>query len=80
MLIEKIREGFPGTRDELPPMLLHYWPMREELYVIENVPFKGNKMLIPFELRGRVLDGLHAAHYGVTGMQVNVRSRFSGPG
>ena len=80
VLAEKVREGFPATRDELPPKVRHYWPMRDELYVIENVLFKGHKMLIPLELRGRVLDGLHAAHQGVTGMQANARSRFFWPG
>ena len=80
MLAKTIIEGFPATRDELPPKLRYFWPMRDEMYTIENVPFKGNKMLIPSDLRGRVLEGLHAAHQGVTGMLSNARSRFFWPG
>ena len=54
--------------------------MREELYVIENVPFKDRKMLIPQSLRSAVLEGLHAAHQGVNSMLSNARLRLFWPG
>ena len=79
-LVKAITDGFPDTRDDLPQELRYYWPLREEMYVIGNVPFKGRKMLIPAALRGRVLEGLHTAHQGVTGMQANARERFFWPG
>ena len=79
LLVKTITNGFPKTRDELPQEIRYYWPMRNELYTISNVPFKGRKMLIPTGLRSRVLDGLHTAHQGVTGMQANARERFFWP-
>ena len=33
-------------------------------------------MLIPRKLRKSILDGLHAAHQGVTGMKLNAREGF----
>ena len=54
--------------------------MRDELYVIGNVPFKDHKMLIPSALRKDVLIGIHAAHQGVNGMLANARERFFWPG
>ena len=37
--------------------------MREDLYVVENVPFKEHKMLVPKKLlRNIVLKELHSVH------------------
>ena len=79
-LVRIIVDGFPEEKTSLPPLLQKYWGMKEEMYVIENVPFKGRKMLVPSTLRPQVLEGLHAANQGVTGMLANARDRFFWPG
>ncbi len=79
-LVQLIVDGFPVNKELLPPNLQRYWGMRDELYVIEGVPFKNRKMLIPISLRPQVLEGLHVANQGVTGMLSNARDRFFWPG
>ena len=79
-LREVVEQGFPSTRNELPQALKKYFPMRDELYIIGRTVFKGKKMLIPSNLRRLVLEGLHAAHQGVTGMKANARERLFWPG
>ena len=79
-LARQIIDGFPEDKRSLPKILQPYWGMRDELYVIDMVPFKGRKMLIPSRLRPSVLEGLHAANQGVTGMLANARDRFFWPG
>ena len=79
-LAEAIANGFPSAKSDLPTVLHPYWNMREELYVIDGVPFKGHKMLVPKDLRRIVLEGLHAAHQGVSSMMANARERFFWPG
>ena len=79
-LVEVIANGFPPAKSDLPVELHPYWNMREELYVVDGVPFKGHKMLIPKDLRRIVLEGLHAAHQGVSSMMANARGRFFWPG
>ena len=37
-------------------------------------------MLIPATLRKQLINGLHAAHQGVSGMKANARDRFFWPG
>ena len=54
--------------------------MQDSLYEIDSVPFCNGKMLIPKKLRGQVLEGLHIAHQGPTGMLSNARQRFFWPG
>ena len=79
-LTQQIANGFPASRNLLPEPLRYYWPMRNELYNIENVPFKNRKMLIPKALRQKVLEGLHIGHQGVTGMLALAKERFFWPG
>ena len=71
-LCEQIREGFPDDSNKLPPS---YWQMKDDLYVIKNVPFKDQWML-----RAQVLESLHATNQGVTGMTANAKERFFWPG
>ena len=75
-----IQNGFPKTKAELPLLVHPYWNMREDLYVIDGVTFKGCKMLIPKSLRRIVLEGLHASHQGVSSMLANARERLFWPG
>ncbi len=79
-LCQLIIDGFPSRKSALPHELQLYWGMKDELYIIENVPFKGHKMLVPKCLRPQVLEGLHAANQGVTGMLSNARDHFFWPG
>ena len=79
-LARLIIDGFPADKTLLPTNLQPYYGMKDELYLVENVPFKGHKMLIPKHLRPYVLDGLHAGNQGVTGMLANARSHFFWPG
>ena len=79
-LRDTIERGFPEVRTQLPEKIRRYFQMKQELYLIENTIFKGRKMLIPQKLRQQVLEGLHAAHQGVTSMRANARERFFWPG
>lgn len=54
--------------------------MREELYCVEGVLIKENKILIPRQLHAEVLESLHSAHQGVNGMLENVRQCLFWPG
>eukprot|EP00794_Sanderia_malayensis_P020930 gene20930-22984_t len=53
LLAEFIANGFPKLKDELPIDIRNYWSMKDDLYLIQSVPFKGKKMLIPASLRQR---------------------------
>ena len=79
-LVQLVTEGFPESKDDIPEGLRKYWDMRNELYVIGNVPFKNKKMLIPQNLRRTVLEGLHAGHQGTSSMLANARARLFWPG
>ena len=49
-----IRLGFSESRAEMDYDLKPFWPMREDLYMLEEVPMNDDQMYIPAELRGGV--------------------------
>ena len=79
-LAQVITEGFPLTKVQTPDIIRQFWQMRDELYVIDGVPMKNGKILIPRKLRAQVLEGLHIAHQGTSSMLANARQRFFWPG
>lgn len=50
------------------------------MYEVDGVLMCRDRILIPPSLREEVLDGLHAAHHGVDGMDVHASSRVIWPG
>ena len=54
--------------------------MADQLYCLEWVPIKGDKILIPKQLRAKVLEALQSAHQGMNGMMANTRQRLFWPG
>ena len=79
-LLQHIQNGFPPSREALPDIIKRYWPMREELYAIQGVPFKDHKMLIPSTLRPQILEALHEGNQGINAILANARQRFFWPG
>ena len=80
LLSKVISSGFPKTKNDLPDIIHHIWPTREEYYVIDRVILKGSRILIPRQLRAEVLECLYAVHQGVMGMLANARQRLFWPG
>ena len=70
-LLKAISNGFPTTKETLPEVICHFWSMRDELYSIDGVILKGEKILIPLPLRAETLECLHATHQDVNGMLAN---------
>ena len=79
-LLQTIRNGFPGQKNDVPINLREFWPLREELYTVKELVFLQGKVLIPQPLRKLLLDYLHEGHQGIVAMKENARRRFFWPG
>ena len=77
-LAEYIQNGFPRSCHELPSKIRQFWSMADQLYYLDGMPIKENKILR--QLRAEVLEALHSAHQGVNGMMANARQRLFWPG
>jgi len=78
-LYHMIQQGFPTSKDKLPPHLSPYWKFRNDLYCIDHLVFLDGRVLIPHDLRRTMLEELHIGHQGVTSMRENARRRFFWP-
>ena len=75
--VRMVNTSFPPSPSELPPPLRALWRVRHDLNTSGSVLLYQDRPVIPEALRHRVLDTLHAAHQGVTGMRLRAeRSVF----
>ena len=66
--MEVIQRGMPDSSNELLKELREYHKYRHGLVVVDGVVTYKRRLVIPEKLRSMVLDTLHAAHQGVSGM------------
>ena len=67
-LIEEIQRGLPDSSNDMLKELREYHKYRHGLIVVDGVVTYKRRLVIPERLRSRMLETLHAAHQGVSGM------------
>lgn len=65
LLIEYINNGWPINKKLIPQSVKPYFVVSEELSVIEGLIFKGNKIIVPKNLRKQMLEKIHYNHLGI---------------
>ena len=81
LLVPKMKEGFPSDFKELEDCLSPFWNIRESLYVgSQDVVMHGDRVVIPLSLQARVLQILHSAHQGTSGMEARAQALLFWPG
>ena len=75
-----VQSTFPQKRNDLPPELQQYWASRSGLTVYDGVLLYNDRTVIPPSARPRVLQVLHSAHQGVTGMTLRAEQSVFWPG
>ena len=68
MLAEQISSGFPPDKKLLRLELREFFQHRDVLTQVDGVPLYKDRVIIPTALRAAVLETLHSAHQGVSGM------------
>jgi hypothetical protein len=79
-LMEQILRGFPDSQHDMHSDTKEFHRFRHGLHVVEGVICYKNRLIIPVILRGEVLDAIHSAHQGVTGMNNRVEQAVFWPG
>ena len=75
-----VTSGFPDARANLSASIQEYWQYRDDLSIVDGVIMLGQRMIIPTELRTTVLQALHGAHQGVSGMKSRAQDSVFWPG
>ena len=80
MLSDQISAGFPPDKKLLRLELREFYQHREHLTQVDGVPLYKGRLVAPTELRPAILETLHSAHQGVTGMTLRAQGSVWWPG
>ena len=72
--------GWPSKRNECENLVKPFFNYRDELSASENIVFKGEQLVIPYELRNDILTQLHRGHIGIQGTIRRARDIIFWPG
>ena len=67
-VMEQLEKGFPDSSHQVHQDVQPYHRYHDQLSIMDGVLCYKNRVVIPTELRQQVLQTLHSAHQGVTGM------------
>ena len=80
-LLNMVVGGFPEKRNATEPAhLREFWEVRHRLSVLDGVVLLDQRLVIPRALRKVVLERLHSANQGVTGMKFRANQCVYWPG
>ena len=81
MILRKtVKEGWPEERRMCPQSIVEYWNYRDELSQMNDIIFKGEKIIIPTSLRAEMLSRIHAGHMGIEKCKQRARDILFWPG
>ena len=79
-LSDVIEDGPPDARHHLPAGIRDYFPFIHDLSSVNGVICRGERIVIPAQLRQTCLNALHAAHQGTSGMTARAQTSLFWPG
>ena len=62
LLRKTIEEGWPNDCKGCPKGIAEYWCIKEDIHIVNSLIFKGNRLVIPPNMRKYFLEKLHTAH------------------
>ena len=60
-------DGWPTEKKDLPHQVAQYFPYRDELSVQDGLVFRGERVVIPTDLRQTLKERVHWSHLGIEG-------------
>lgn len=60
-----IKQGWPESKLYLPLEVQDHFPFKEELTLQNGVIFKGDRVVIPFQMRAELKRKLHSSYLGI---------------
>ena len=80
LLREMIVAGWPTNKDLVPPQLLPYYPMRDELVYCDGLLFRDNRIVVPKTMRHDMVSKIHESHQGIVKSKQHARTILFWPG
>lgn len=80
LLKQTIQEGWPDHQSALPPLVVPYFSIRDELAVTDGLVFRGERLGIPKSLRSQIKKDIHCGHQGIESCLRRAREHVFWPG
>lgn len=75
-----ILEGWPNNKTEVHDFVKPYYNHKHELFIINNLIFKNNRLVIPQQMRREFLKRIHYNHLGMDKCKNRARESIFWPG
>ena len=80
LVMHYVLDGWPDNANECAEPAQPYFTYREELTIVDGLLVKGNKIVIPTEMRHDCLETLHAPHLGLQKTLLSAHTSVFWPG
>lgn len=67
ILMFTVLEGWYSIEDGVPQEIKSYFSCREEIMVQNGLLFKGERIIVPAQLRKEMMEKIHSFHLGIEG-------------
>lgn len=64
---------WPKTRKQVQGEVRHYYKLREDIYLSNNLLFLGDRVIVPKSLRQGMLNLIHESHFGIVKTKLRAR-------
>ena len=72
--------GWPDDKSKVPDILHPYFSYADELTVQDGIIFKGERVVIPLNMRAQMKRDIHESHLGMNGCTSRARESLFWPG
>lgn len=74
-----IMDGWPEDKHNVAPEVMPYFHFRDELTVVDGIILRGDRVVIPVDMRATMKEKIHSSHLGVTGCLRRARESLYWP-
>ncbi|XP_058811065.1 uncharacterized protein K02A2.6-like [Topomyia yanbarensis] len=80
LIIDFINRGWPSSIDRVPDGVKIYFSCRDELSTQNGIIFRNDRILVPHNLRRKLIDSCHISHNGIESALKLARANLFWPG
>ena len=67
---------WPNSKEQLPTHIQPYFHMRDSFSVQDDIIMRGDRIVVPEQLKSRLIDLAHEFHFGIVKTKLRLRSSY----
>lgn len=73
------QEGWPTKKSDVPLSAKPFWNVRNEIFIVDGILLKDNRIIIPSVWRSDILEKVHTGHLGIEKCKAKARQTIYWP-